>query len=152
MPPEPRTVVVVKLILKSDLSSTLPIDGVTNRLPFLTVNPKLIFVYATRKNSQGELIPDERILHYRISIPRKHLQTILKDANLPKATLHSFRVTFNNLLLAENLAIEDRKSLMAHSSSNTTSVYTHPNLELAREYINKLPTYSSEKKRVINVS
>jgi len=36
---------------------------------------------------------------------------------------------------------------MAHSSSNTTSVYTHPNLELAREYINKLPTYSSGKKR-----
>ena len=49
--------------------------------------------------------------------------------------------------MGEIIAIEDRKSLMAHSSSNTTSVYTHPNLELAREYINKLPTYSSEKKR-----
>jgi len=41
---------------------------------------------------------------------------------------------------------------MAHSSSNTTSVYTHPNLELAREYINKLPTYSSGDKRVRNVT
>ena len=92
-------------------------------------------------------MPDERVLHYRIGIPRKHPQKVLEDANRLKTTLYSFRVTFNNLILVENLAIEDRKSLMAHSSSNTTSVYTHPNLELAREYINKLPTYSSEKKR-----
>ena len=102
-------------------------------------------LYVTRKNSQGEIIPDERVLHYRIGIPRKYLQKILKDANLPKATLHSFRVTFNNLLFAENLSIEDRRSLMAHSSSRTTSVYTHPNLDLARQYINKLPTYSNRK-------
>jgi len=44
------------------------------------VNGDLLFptLYATRKNSQGELIPDEKILHYRISKPRKHLQKILK--------------------------------------------------------------------------
>ncbi|HIA30060.1 MAG TPA: site-specific integrase [Candidatus Marinimicrobia bacterium] len=96
-------------------------------------------------NRHGELITDERILHYRIGIPRKHLQKVLKDANRFKATLHSFRVTFNNLLLAENLSIEDRRSLMAHSSSRTTSVYTHPNLDLAKQYINKLPTFSNRK-------
>jgi integrase len=142
--------IIKTLVRKSRRIHELPIsDHLITMLKQSKVNGGPLFptLYATRKNSQGELIPDERILHYRISIPRKHLQNILKDANLPKATLHSFRVTFNNLLLAENLAIEDRKSLMAHSSSNTTSVYTHPNLELAREYINKLPTYSSEKKR-----
>ncbi len=138
------------LVRKSRRIHELPIsDHLITILKQSKVNGGPLFptLYATRKNSQGELIPDEKILHYRISKPRKHLQKILQNANLPKATLHSFRVTFNNLLLAENLAIEDRKSLMAHSSSNTTSVYTHPNLELAREYINKLPTYSSEKKR-----
>ena len=108
-------------------------------------SPLFPLFHITKDNSQGEIMPDERVLHYRIGIPRKHLQMILKEANRPKATLHSFRVTFNNLLLAEKLTIEDRQSLMAHSSSNTTSVYTHPNLELAREYINKLPTYSSGK-------
>ena len=115
-------------------------------------NPLFPILFSTMKNKAGETVIDERVLHYRIGIPRKHLQMILKEANRPKATLHSFRVTFNNLLLAEKLTIEDRQSLMAHSSSNTTSVYTHPNLELAREYINKLPIYSSVIKRVINVS
>ena len=73
-------------------------------------------------------------------------------ADRPKATLHSFRVTFNNLLFAEKLSIEDRQSLMAHSSSKTTTVYTHPNLELARDYINKLPNYSIGKKQNQNVT
>lgn len=68
----------------------------------------------TKKNSVGEKVPDERILHYRIGIPRKRFQMILKEADHPKATLHSFRVTFNNLLFAEKLSIEDRQSLMAH--------------------------------------
>jgi len=37
------------------------------------------------------------------------------------------------------LSIEDRQILMAHSSSETTKVYTHPNFELAAEFINRLP-------------
>ena len=53
---------------------------------------------------------------------------------------------------AEKLSIEDRQSLMAHSSSKTTTVYTHPNLELARDYINKLPNYSIGKKQNQNVT
>ena len=48
--------------------------------------------------------------------------------------------------------IEDRRSLKAHSSSKTIAVYTHPNSEIPREYINKLPTYSSGDKRVRNVT
>ena len=45
-----------------------------------------------------------------------------------------------------------RYNLMAHSSSKTTTVYTHPNLELARDYINKLPNYSIGKKQNQNVT
>ena len=70
--------------------------------------------------------------------PREHLQTVLADHDRPKATLHSFRVTFNNRLRDLGLSIEDRQKLLAHSSSETTKIYTHPNVERARDYINKL--------------
>jgi site-specific recombinase XerD len=36
------------------------------------------------------------------------------------------------------LDIKDRQALLAHVSSNTTKIYTHPNLELAKKPINKL--------------
>ena len=38
--------------------------------------------------------------------------------------------------------MEGRQALLAHSSSETTKIYTHPNLELAFEYINKMPDFS----------
>ena len=31
---------------------------------------------------------------------------------------------------------------MTHSSSETTKIYTHPNLELARKWVDRLPVYS----------
>jgi hypothetical protein len=37
------------------------------------------------------------------------------------------------------LPIEDRQILLAQSASETTKIYTHPNFELARNYINKIP-------------
>ena len=43
---------------------------------------------------------------------------------------------------SEGLSIDDRAVLLAHSSSETTKIYTHPNLELAFEYINKMPDFS----------
>lgn len=86
-------------------------------------------------------IEDDSKRNDRLANPRKYLQKILKDAELPKATLHSFRHTFNNLLLAQGLNLLDRQSLLAHSSSQTTQIYTHPNAELAAEYINELPNY-----------
>ncbi len=62
--------------------------------------------------------------------------------NKKKATLHSFRATFNNTLRDLGLSIDDRAVLLAHSSSETTKIYTHPNLELAFEYIIKMPDFS----------
>lgn len=98
------------------------------------------------KGKEGPMFPtlyieDDSKRNDRLANPRKYLQKILKDAELPKATLHSFRHTFNNLLLAQGLNLLDRQSLLAHSSSQTTQIYTHPNAELAAEYINELPNY-----------
>ena len=80
--------------------------------------------------------------------PRKHLQWLLRINNRPKATLHSFRHTFNQRLRDLGLGIEDRQALLAHASSSTTKIYTHPNLDLAREYVNKLPVFDSTKSNV----
>jgi integrase len=57
------------------------------------------------------------------------------------ATLHSFRVTYNNSLRDLGLSIEDRQILLAHSSSQTTKIHTHPNFDLAKEYIDMMPKY-----------
>ena len=71
--------------------------------------------------------------------PRKYMQEILKVYERPKATLHSFRRTFNNALRDLGLQIQDRQALLAHASAETTKVYTNPNLELARRYVNQIP-------------
>ena len=77
----------------------------------------------------------------KLAKPCKHIQMLLKTANRPSATLHSFRTTYNNTLRNMGLQIEDRRVLLAHSTSETTKIYTHPNFELALEYVNKLPEY-----------
>ena len=74
--------------------------------------------------------------------PRLYMQALLGAKGRLKATLHSFRTTFNNTLRDLGLSIDDRAVLLAHSSSETTKIYTHPNLELAFEYINKMPDFS----------
>ena len=63
------------------------------------------------------------------------MQELLKIGGRPKATLHSFRHTFNNTLRDLGLPIEDRQILLAHASSATTKIYTHPNFKLALDYI-----------------
>ena len=70
------------------------------------------------------------------------LQGILQAHDKMRADLHSFRTTFNNTLRDLGLSIEDRQVLLAHSSSQTTKIYTHPNLQLAFDYINQIPEYS----------
>ena len=37
--------------------------------------------------------------------------------------------------------IEDRQKLLAHASTTTTKIYTHPNFELAMQYVNQVPKY-----------
>ena len=94
----------------------------------------------------GPIFPElysesDRKLNDNFAHPRKFLQDILSKAERPTATLHSFRATYNNLLLAGGLKIEDRQVLLAHTSSETTKIYTHPNPELAEKHLNGLPDY-----------
>ena len=84
---------------------------------------------------------DETRLNGRLRKPRMHMQALLAAAGRPKATLHSFRTTFNNALRDLGLGIEDRRTLLGHSASKTTEVYGPGNLELAAGYINRLEKY-----------
>jgi len=38
------------------------------------------------------------------------------------------------------MEIEDRQKLLAHAST-TTKIYTHPNFDLAMQYVNQVPKY-----------
>ena len=60
---------------------------------------------------------NERKLNDNLAEPRKYMQALLEAAGRPKATLHSFRATFNNTLRDLGLPIEDRQILLAHSAS-----------------------------------
>ena len=85
----------------------------------------------------------ERKLNDNLAKPRHYMQALLEAKGRPKATLHSFRTTFNNTLRDLGLNIEDRQVLLAHSSSETTKIYTHPNLELARKWVDQLPVFNA---------
>lgn len=82
----------------------------------------------------------------RLAAPRKHLQSMLRINGRPKATLPSFRKTFNNILRDLGLDIGDRQKLMAHSSSETTKIYTIPNFDRAKEFVDKIPVYGMPEK------
>ena len=84
----------------------------------------------------------------KIKKPRKYMQALLEAEGRPKATLHSFRTTFNNSLRDLGLKMEDRQALLAHSSSETTKIYTHPNFDLALDYVNQIKHYGTELKTV----
>ena len=72
---------------------------------------------------------------------RVYMQSLLKAKERPHADLHSFRHTFNQSLLDLGMDIGDRQKLLAHASSDTTKVYTHPNFDLAMRYVNRIPMY-----------
>ena len=69
------------------------------------------------------------------------MQSIFALNGREKATLHSFRHTFNNSLRYLGLKIEDRQVLLAYTSTSTNKIYTHPNFDLASQYVNKVPMY-----------
>ena len=45
---------------------------------------------------------------------------------------------------SEGLSIDDRRILLAHSSSETTKIYTHPNLEMAKKWVDKMPVFGMD--------
>ena len=85
----------------------------------------------------------EMRLNDKLKKPRKYMQMVLELNGREKATLHSFRVTYNNMLRDLGLEIEDRKILLAHSSSETTKIYTHPNFELASKFVNQIRPFQA---------
>ncbi|HIA84966.1 MAG TPA: hypothetical protein EYO04_02985, partial [Candidatus Marinimicrobia bacterium] len=88
----------------------------------------------------------ERKLNDNLAHPRKYMQALLRTEKRPHATLHSFRHTFNNSLRDLGLSIEDRQVLLAQASSSVNKIYTHPNFDLASQYVNSLPTYLAKDK------
>jgi len=83
----------------------------------------------------------EQTLNGKLKKPRKYMQKLLEVNGRSHATLHSFRHTFNNTLRDLGLSMEDRNILMAQASSEVNKIYTHPNIELARKWINRIPSY-----------
>ena len=108
---------------------------------------KALLIQLDPKEATGPLFPSlyaetDRKLNDKLKKPRLYMQELLKAKARPKATLHSFRTTFNNTLRDLGLEMEDRRVLLAHSSSETTKIYTHPNLDLAKMWVDKMPIYS----------
>ena len=76
--------------------------------------------------------------------PHRYIQTLLKAKRRPHADLHSFRYTFNQSLFELGMNIEDRQKLLAHVSTTATKIYTHPNFDLAKKYVNQVQKYGKE--------
>lgn len=122
----------------------------SRRVHELPVNAELFKQLKQIKWGSGPIFPDlysenEQRLNDNLYRPRKHLQDVLENAGRPQADLHSFRVTYNNHLRDLGLSIQDRQVLLAHTSSETTKIYTHPNADLARKYLDRLPNIDSIK-------
>ena len=125
---------IVTLIRKSRRTHEFPLSKhLLNHLPYSDNLDSPIFPELYNE--------DEQKLNDNLAKPRLFMQSLLKVGNRQHATLHSFRVTFNNQLLNLGCGIEDRQKLLAHSSSETTKIYTHPNIDLARDYVDQLPDY-----------
>ena len=56
-----------------------------------------------------------------------------------RASPNPHKIISDNTLRDLGLGIEDRQILLAHSSSQMTKVYTHPNFKLALDYVNRIP-------------
>ena len=124
---------IVHLISKAERTHEIPlVDYLISRLDTREdKTPIFPSLYASSR----------RKLNDKYAKPRKHLQSILKSHGLKHGTLHSFRTTFNNALRDMGLNIDDRAALLTHSSSETTKIYTQPNIEKALEYVNNLPIF-----------
>ena len=125
---------ITSLISKSDRFHEMPlaISLIDKLIPGEKSEPLFPTLFAKTKTK----------VDGKLRKPREYMQALLKAKGRPKATLHSFRTTFNNTLRDLGLGMDDRQSLMAHSSSETTKIYTHPNFDLAKEWIDQMPRFS----------
>lgn len=123
---------IVRLIRKSKRVHEFPIADV------------LIKSLNMDKNSYEPIFPslyNDSEQNDKLCKPRKYMQELLKAKGRPHADLHSFRHTFNQSLFELGMDIEDRQKLLAHASTTATKIYTHPNFDLAMQYVNQVPYY-----------
>ena len=132
--------IITNFVRKSRRIHEFPLaDALDEATPHLQdKTPLFPSLFAKKELSTGERVTNEKRLHHNLAKPRKYIQAILKAAQRPHANLHSFRVTYNNVLLNIGVSIQDRQVLLAHSATSTTKIYTHPNIELARSYVNQI--------------
>lgn len=123
-------------------------------------------VLETQKTSAAAEIPIHPEIRFLLTIEKKwlfsenpkhfyrhayaSLKSIIYNKNWDtKLTIHSFRVTFNNLLRDLGVQIEDRAVLLTHSSTRTTKDYTRQNLEKSRQIINtiNIPRHTDDTKQ-----
>ena len=130
---------IVGRIRKSRRVHEIPLsDALLRFLPSGTKAPLFPTLYSE----------NDRTVKDNLAKPRKYMQALLEVANRPKATLHSFRVTFNNQLRDLGLSMGDRQALLAHSSSETTKIYTHPNFDLALKFVNQITDFTKRNQNV----
>lgn len=116
----------------------------------LPLSDQLFAYLDLSKNPEDPIFPSlyserDQGISDNISKPRKYLQGLLEPhGRRENVTLHSFRHTFNNTLRDLGLQQGDRNVLMAHASSEVNKLYTHPNVEVARDWINKLPKFNKQ--------
>ena len=123
---------IVSFVRKSRRIHEFPIaDALVNMLDSTTDKDTPIFPVLYSDKEQND----------RTKPARVYMQILLKANGRPHADLHSFRHTFNQSLLDLGMDIGDRQKLLAHASSDTTKIYTHPNFDLAMRYVNRIPLY-----------
>ena len=126
---------IISFVRKSRRIHEFPIaDAFVEQLPKEHSKDEQIFPYLYSEN--------DLTVKGLLAKPRKYMQELLKAHARPPATLLSFRHTFNESLRNLGLSIEDRQVLLAHASSQTTKIYTHPNFNIARDYVNKIHNYA----------
>tara|TARA_B100000575_G_C23061636_1_gene611209 strand:+ start:792 stop:1283 length:492 start_codon:yes stop_codon:yes gene_type:complete len=131
---------IVRLVRKSKKVHEVPIFNV------------LISMIDRKANKDTPLFPTlifDKKTNDKLTKPRKYIQSLLKAHNRPHADLHSFRHTFNQSFLELGMEIEDRQKLLAHPSTTTTKIYTHPNFDLAMQCVKQVTFYGKECNHIV---
>jgi len=133
--------VLTTLIRKKDQVHEIPIsDAIIRDLPNeISNDPLFPDLYAVKKSSTGETVPDEDRLRTNLKKPREYMQRILKLADRPHATLHCFRHTFNQTISNLGVSADDRKILLTQSATETNLIYSHPDIKRGLQIVNQVP-------------
>ena len=76
----------------------------------------------------------------RFGISKVFKKTALYAGLSSHHSIHTLRHTYaTNLYKASGYNLRMVQKQLAQSASETTKIYTHPNFELAKQYVNKIP-------------